>query len=71
MAGRTSLLILTPIILACYQLNSSPKTSSSKRLKDQPLPRVSSIRFCPIEGSWDKGWSGYLTGESSTQGGDQ
>jgi L-ascorbate metabolism protein UlaG (beta-lactamase superfamily) len=21
--------------------------------------------------SWDKGWSGYLTGEKSTQGGDR
>jgi L-ascorbate metabolism protein UlaG (beta-lactamase superfamily) len=21
--------------------------------------------------SWDKGWSGYLTGENSTQGGDR
>ena len=24
-----------------------------------------------VNPSWDKGWSGYLTGENSTQGGDR
>jgi L-ascorbate metabolism protein UlaG (beta-lactamase superfamily) len=27
--------------------------------------------FLPDNPSWDKGWSGYLAGKNSTQGGDR
>jgi hypothetical protein len=37
----------------------------------RPSARILIDPFLSDNPSWDKGWSGYLTGENSTQGGDR